>query len=344
MRSVKLMFLFVCRALGLFRLSRRLVRDRLRILCYHGFALADEARFRPKLFMSGNRFAQRLQVIRRLGLKVLPLDEAVERLYAGSLPHHAVVITVDDGFHAVSTVAAPQLREHGFPATVYVTTYYVENEAPVFRLAVQYMFWKAGPRRLTLDGLPWAADGVVDLADPAQADRALWACIRHGETQCSEAQRHDICRRLGELLGTPYDEIVRSRMLHLMTPSQLRTLAASGADVQLHTHRYRFPVDDREQAQREIADNRRALGQWIDGERRHFCYPSGLFDPRQFEWLDALGVRSSTTCLPGLNSAATPRHALRRFLDGENIHWLEFEAAVSGFSDLLRRLRPQVQD
>lgn len=339
MRDLKLVLLFVCRSLGLFRLTRWLTRDKLKILCYHGFALDDETRFRPKLFISGERFEQRLQAIRRHGLQVLPLDEAVERLYAGTLPKNALVITIDDGFHSVATVAAPKLRQHGLPATVYVTTYYVENATPIFRLVVQYMFWKTGQRQLRLAGLPWAADGLVDLGDAAQADKTLWACIRHGEANCSEAQRVELCRQLGELLGTPYETIQRARILHLMTPDEIRGLAGAGLDVQLHTHRHRFPGDDHEQALREIADNRRAIGQWVEGERRHFCYPSGLFEPRHFEWLDAMGVKSSTTCLPGLNAATTPRHGLRRFLDGENIHALEFEAALSGFSDLLRSLR-----
>lgn len=341
MRRIKLSVLFVCRAIGLFAVARLLTGDRLKILCYHGFALADEAQFRPKLFMSAGVFARRLQIVRQAGMHVLPLGEAVRRLYDGSLPRHAVAITVDDGFHAVSELAVPRLQEHGFPATVYVTTYYVENEAPVFRLLVQYMFWKAGHRRVELAGVPWAEDGVLDLADPERADEAMWACVRFGETKCSETQRQDLCRRLGDLLGLDYDQIVRSRILHLMSPAQLRALGPRGVDVQLHTHRHRFPADDRQEAVCEIEDNRRALAQWMAGERTHFCYPSGLYDPIQFEWLDSMGVESSTTCLPGLNSAATPRHGLRRFLDGENIHWLEFEAALSGFSDLLRGLRPR---
>lgn len=340
MRGLKLALLFVCRSLGLFRLTGWLTRDRLKILCYHGFELADETRFRPKLFISGGLFERRLQTIRRYGLRVLPLDEAVDRLYAGTLPPHALAITIDDGFHSVATVAMPRLRQQGFAATVYVTTYYVEHATPIFRLVVQYMLWKTPRRQLRLENVPWAADETIDLADAGSVERAMWACIRHGEANCTEDQRVDLCRRLGELLEMPYDEIVRTRILHLMSAEQLRSLRGAGLDVQLHTHRHRFPDDDREQALREIADNRRSIAQWVEGERRHFCYPSGLFDPRQFAWLDELGVKSSTTCLPGLNSATTPRHALRRFLDGENIHQLEFEAALTGFSDLLRGLRP----
>ena len=339
MRNVKLLLFRVCRALGLFHIARWITRDRLKILCYHGFALGDETLFRPKLFIEPVTFELRLATIRRYGFRVLPLDEAVERLYSGTLADNTLAITIDDGFHSVHRFAVPPLCRHGYPATVYVTSYYVEKPNPVFRLVVQYMFWKTPRHRLELVNVPWSEDWVIDLADPAQRERAIWDCINHGEHQSTEEGRLAICVGLGELLATPYDEIVSSKLFHLMTPEELGTLPSAKISVELHTHRHYFPDNDRAQAEREIADNRAALARWGFPETRHFCYPSGLWHERQWACLDSMGVRSSTTCIPGLNSTETPRHALRRFLDGENIHQLEFEAALCGFSDLLRGLR-----
>ena len=340
MRRVKLLVFLLCRMLGLFRLAHWMTRDRLKILCYHGFAQDDEVEFRPKLFIRLQTFEARLAAIRRYGVQVLPLDDAVERLYAGALPDHALVITVDDGFRSVHRFAAPALQRHGMPATVYVTSYYVEHPNPIFRLVVQYMFWKTRRQTLELKGVPWSADAVINLTDSKCKEQAVWDCIRHGEAKCTEPERCDISRQLGGLLEVPYEDIVRSRILHLMTPEELRGLAVANIDIQLHTHRHVFPTDDMVRAEKEIADNRAALRRLLgDGEFNHFCYPSGSWDKRQWEWLEAMKVKSSTTCLAGLNSRATPRHALRRFLDGENIHPLEFEAALSGFSELIR-LRP----
>ena len=344
MRRLKLLVFFLCRLAGLFRLAGWLTRDRLKILCYHGFALDDEAAFRPKLFIRPETFADRLETLHRYGMQVLPLDEAVERLYAGTLPPRALALTVDDGFHSVHRLAAPALRRHALPATVYVTTYYVEHPHPIFRLVIQYMFWKTRRTELEWKDVPWAADGVIDLRDAASREAAAWACIRHGETRCTEAERHDISRRVGGLLAVSYEDIEAARILHLMTPEELREVAASGLDIQLHTHRHVFPEDNAARAHREIADNRAALCRLLGEERefRHFCYPSGLWDECQWAWLDDMGVKSSTTCLAGLNTQASNRHALRRFLDGENIHPLEFEAALCGFAELLR-LRPKAR-
>jgi peptidoglycan/xylan/chitin deacetylase (PgdA/CDA1 family) len=331
---------FFARFAGLFGLASWLTRKRLKILCYHGFALDDEAAFRPGLFITAATFEARLEALRRYGLRVLPLDECVERLYAGTLPDHALAITVDDGFYSVRHLAAPALERRKLPATVYVTTYYVEHPNPIFRLVIQYMFWRTRCRTLSLRDVPWSIDAEVDLTDPTQRDRAAWDCIRYGEANCTEEQRCTISQRLGNLLDVPYADIEARRILNLMTAEELRELVGSGIDVQLHTHRHVFPQDDEVRAEREIADNRAALTR-IFGRRAfdHFCYPSGLWAEKQWAWLDRMGVKSSTTCLYGLNSPKSPRHALRRFLDGENIHQLEFEAYLTGFSEVSAKLR-----
>jgi peptidoglycan/xylan/chitin deacetylase (PgdA/CDA1 family) len=302
----------------------------------------DETSFRPQLFIKPARFEQRLATIRRKGFQLLPLDDGLERLYAGTLPKDALVITVDDGFHTFSRLAVPLLLRHGCPATVYVTTYYVEHANPIFRLVVQYMFWKTQLRQVRLKDVPWGGDRFISLTDRPQVERVMWDCINFGERHCTEAQRAAICERLGTLLEVPYNEIAQSKILSLMSPDELRSLASANITVELHTHRHTFPADNRVAAEREIADNRRALARWLEGDKRHFCYPSGLYDERQWSWLDGLHVKSATTCVPGLNDLNTPRYALRRFLDGENIHQLEFEAALSGFSDLARGLQAQL--
>lgn len=334
-RQAKLWTFRGARLLGLFRAARWLTRRHLKILCYHGFELDDEASFRPKLFIRPADFERRLATIARCGMRVLPLDEAVERMYAGTLPRDAVVITIDDGFCSVHEKAAPLLERYGFPATVYVTTYYVERPNPVFRLVVQYMFESTTRPLVVLRGVRWSVDRTIDLADRVERDRAAWECIRYGERQCEE-ERVAICERLGQLLGVPYDRIVASKALSLMTPGQLAALERSGIAVELHTHRHVLPATERTAAVGEIIENSMSLWRLTGRDCRHFCYPSGMFDERQWPWLDELGIRSSTTCLPGLNTARTPRHGLRRFLDGANIDQLEFEAALSGFSDIVR--------
>lgn len=337
--SIKLAVLHASKWLRLFALARYLTRHGVRILAYHGFQLRDECAFRPKLFMSAVTFAERMRTIQRLGLQVIALSELVAMLRSGNDLGARVVITIDDGFFGVYRDALPVLKRFGFPATVYVTSYYVQKGTPVFRLAVQYLFWRSRRTRLVLRDCAWAKDEEVDLSDSRQRERVMWQAIRHGESECDEPQRQQLAAQLGDLLDVSYQEVCSQRMFCLMSPRELGELRASPLDVQLHTHRHVFPADDRERAVAEVEENRSMLAPIAASALQHFCYPSGAWDPIQLPWLAATGIASATTCEAGLTFAGAQPLALSRFLDGEDVHAIEFEAELCGFLELARWMR-----
>ena len=158
---VKLAALRTLRAVGLLALCRRLTRHRLRVLAYHGFELADEAAFRPAMYMKRETFKRRLQLIERMGFHVVTLDAAVEQMQRGQLEPDQLVITCDDGWASFALLAQPELQRHGFPSTLYVTSYYVQHASPVFTMAVQYMFWKSSREVLDFQGVPWTTVGTI---------------------------------------------------------------------------------------------------------------------------------------------------------------------------------------
>lgn len=335
-RDLKIGLYRICRALGLFAVSRRLTGGQLRILCYHGVSFEDEHRYAPGLFMRPETIRARFDHLRRQGYPVLPLSEACQRLKAGTLPRAAVAITYDDGFYGNYAFHGRLHEETGLPATLYVTTYYVVKGTPIFRHAVRYMFWKSTRTEVNLEGIPGTDDGALAMADRERADAVIWALIRHAEEHLDEPGRVALSRALGERLGMDYDAMARSRRLSLMTPEEIREAADRGLDIQLHTHRHMFPSDETI-VRREIADNREVLESILGRSCDHLCYPSGVFDRDQWPWMESCGIASGTTCERGFNDAQTPLYGLKRFLDAETVQPIEFEAEVSGFAELLRR-------
>jgi hypothetical protein len=133
-----------------------------------------------------------------------------------------------------------------------------------------------------------------------------------------------------------------------MSPQEVRS-TASMLDVQLHTHRHRFPEDPL-LARAEIEENRRVLAPLVRRPLVHLCYPSGYWSEALFPVLAAAGIETATTCDGVLNAPEVHPYALRRFFDGEHVTALEFEAELSGFAELLRglagslgRVRPKVR-
>ena len=102
----------------------------------------------PELYSSPDCFRNSLEVIRRANCEVLPLGQAVDRLYHGNLPSRAVALTFDDGNLDFAIRVVPELAEIGYPATVFVSTYYSDFQRPVFNTALGYLLWKhlPGPR------------------------------------------------------------------------------------------------------------------------------------------------------------------------------------------------------
>ncbi len=328
------LLLELARVGGLGMAARARYRGQLQILCYHAFSFTDEHEFRPKLFMRPQRFAARLQWLGDRGYTFLPLEEAVARMRSGRLGARELALTIDDGFYSVYSSAAPILESYRIPATIYVTSYYVERQNPVFRVALQYMAWKSPLPQVDVSGLAGGRSSTLALRG-ANATRAIVDFFEDVERTTSEAERVAVAREFGRRCRVDYQRLVESRAFTLMNRRELGDLVARGFDIQLHTHRHTLPEDATTVA-REINDNRAVLEPIAGKALKHFCYPSGLWSQRHWPLLQALGVDTATTCDLGFNSPRTPPLALRRLLDGDDFSDAEFRAELLGVKQLAR--------
>jgi peptidoglycan/xylan/chitin deacetylase (PgdA/CDA1 family) len=342
LKQLKLLTLQAAETLALSSLLARSAwrRNRLLILCYHGVSLEDEHLWNPSLYVSPGLLRDRLSLLRRAGCTVLPLAEALRRLYEGSLPARSVALTFDDGTYDFYRQAFPILSEFQFPATLYLTTSYCEYNRPVFDLMCSYLLWRGRGRSLALPQvLP--APLHLDAAGRTQAERALKAHVRR--QSCSEPEKDALLASLAEALAIDYAELCRQRLLHLVNLAEARELAAGGIDLQLHTHNHRISLRQ-ERFTREIAQNRACIEQVSGGALRHFCYPSGYCRPEFLPWLRAAGIDSATTCEPGLATAKTDPLLLPRLVDSSALSWTEFGGWVSGVAAWLPRRPSEVNE
>ncbi len=333
LKKMKLAILKVADASGISQLALNTAwrRQKLLILCYHGISLEDEHQCDASLYMAPELLRQRFEHLRKAGAKVLPLGEAVARLYEGNLPPRSVAITFDDGFYDFKVRALPLAQEFGYPVTVYVTTYYSYFNRPVFDPALNYILWKRRGRKLMLEE---AMTEPVDLHDGSW--RTVAGNLKQYATKAgfSGQEKDDLLRRLSVALSFDYEELCRKRILHLMTPEELQQVRIAGADVQLHTHRHRMS-NSKQQFDREILENQERIQQITHERAEHFCYPSGFYIPEYLEWLQDLKVQSATTCVPGMATPKTIRLLLPRLVDTSTVTATEFGGWVSGLASLL---------
>src|SRR5437879_2162201 len=308
--------------------------QRLLILGYHGISLRDEHEWRPGLFMPPEVFAERMNGIARMGCTVLSLDEAVNRLQSGTLPAMSVVITFDDRFYNCFGCSYPILKEFGYPATVYQTTYYAGWNRPIFHLMCHYLLWKASGKTIAAHPVV-GRTGHFNLRTQDGIDAAgleIWNFARSVGLSPEERQR--LAQTLADSVGVDYQEISKRRLFNLMNKDELSQMVKSGVDIQLHTHRHRVPTS-KDFFLKELYDNREFLKQIGQPKATHFTYPSGLYRKEVFPWLSEVGVRSATTCETGLVSSQSNPMCLPRFIDTTQISNLEFEAWLCGLRELL---------
>lgn len=306
-------------------------RKRLMILCYHGISIDDEHVWNPALYVSPERFRERLTRLRDGDYHVLPLAEAVRRMHAGTLPPRAVALTFDDGTHDFAVRALPILAEFGFPATVYLTTYYCRLQRPVFDPSFMYMLWKAGVPEVEGTGL---VPGPGRVATAGYADRAAFMLrVRDyaAARGLSGEEKDSLLRVLCERTGADYNLLARQRLLHIMSPDEVAGLPRDLVDIQLHTHRHRTPREE-EPYRKEIGENRSEIAALLGGESRpeHFCYPNGYFERRFLPWLRDENVVTATTCVPGIASPADDPLLLPRLVDTMNVPTLVFDSWLAG--------------
>jgi peptidoglycan/xylan/chitin deacetylase (PgdA/CDA1 family) len=309
-------------------------RQRLLILCYHGIALEDEHLWRPALFMPAQLFEQRLAAIKHGGYCVLPLKESLERLRAGDLPPGSLALTFDDGTYDFYKQAFPLIKKHGFPVTVYQTTYYSDHQVPVFNLICSYMLWKRRGQLLDTGG-ELGLHSPLDLRTAVSRQDVVVKLLALTQN-LSSLEKNGVARRLAELLQVDYSALVAKRILQIMNPAEIRQLAGEGIDFQLHTHRHRVPRD-RDLFQNEIRQNRERLRDLTGQNPEHFCYPGGVNDPLFLPWLKEDGVVSATTCDRNFATRGHNPLLLPRLIDTSGLSQVEYESWLGGLGYFVSR-------
>ena len=313
-------------------------RRRLLILAYHGISLDDEHEWNYTQYMPAAVLRSRLEQLRSTRSNVLPLDEAIERLYRNDLPERAVAITFDDGTADFYQKAFPLLQEFAMPATLYLTNFYSQYNRPVFDIMCSYLLWKGLHAQLDLRPLTGEA-AELNLGSADEREMARVAILGFARNQRFSAEEKDtLLAQVADNIDVDYETLVARRIMQNLNTSEVTELARAGIDVQLHTHRHRTP-NDRALFIREIEDNRKSIQAMTGKVAAHFCYPSGTYDQMFLPWLKESGIVSATTCEPGFASLSADRLLLPRVLDNPLLSPIEFEGWLSGVSAALPRRR-----
>ncbi|MEZ0353696.1 polysaccharide deacetylase family protein [Mycobacterium sp. pR1184] len=312
---------------GVPALARRRHRDSLAIVMFHG---VEDQPLSPACWhvLDLAMYRRQLEYIRD-HFNVLALEEALERLAAGTLPPLALAITFDDGTRNVATHAVPVLRELGLPAAVFLATGPMDSGETLWpdRLWLAIAHTTATEVDLTALGL-----GACSLNGTARRGAVYAAAVQRCK-DLPDAQRIAVLDdAFGALGDRDSDDGGPFRMLSW---DEAREMAADGL-VRLYPHSVTHPILARcgdDKVEREIAESCAAIERETGRAPTVFAYPNGRaqdFDARARDVLRGRGVRWALSTTPGFADRRCDPMALPRLAVGSNSSFDYFRLMVCG--------------
>jgi len=231
----------ILRATGHYR--RKLVADRfpgVAVLCYHGVRRSrhENMVFRD-LHVTVDELATHCRFVRE-NCHPIALDTWIAAERGGpSLPARPVLMTFDDGYRSVFTIAKEVLEQYQIPAVVFVSSEPVPN---------RQMFWHDAVARLE------GANSVED-----------WKGRPYREWRAR-------CEAIGPARDCCDESVYAPLRIEEITALGEHQLFAIGGHTGTHAILSRATLDEQRE---EIASNRATLEEWTGREVRAFAYPNG---------------------------------------------------------------------
>lgn len=269
------------------------LRDGVLILLYH--RITDLPSDPYLLNVTPEHFAEHLAVLKDSGCVIISLHQLVQLLQAGNLPHRGVVITFDDGYVDNLYHAKPLLEKYDVPATVFVTSGYIDGQREFWWDEVERVFLQPSTLPETLElrvkgkTYEWNLGKDADYSEDAQKRDCHW----HFYQQQDPTKRHSLFREFHELLNplsmkerwSVLEEVIQwsgigsqSRSSHrMMSPEEVKILGATGL-VEVGAHTVNHPVLSSlslEEQRQEIQHSKAMLEEILGHSVFSFAYPHG---------------------------------------------------------------------
>jgi len=254
-----------------------------------------------------NLFNRQLATLKMV-FNILKLSEAIERLYAGTLPARAACITFDDGYADNCTNALPILRYHSLPATFFIATGYLNGGRMFNDTVIEAV------RRTRIDGGNFAHLGLGSYNFSSSQSRlaAITDILRKLKYLPPESRD----RTAEQLAKDLTDEPLPGDLM--MTTSQVLHLRAAGMELGAHTHQHPILASvPLEQACQEISQGKELLENMLGTRLELFAYPNGKpgidYRSEHVELVKQLGFKAAVCTAWGTSRSSLDRFQLPRY-------------------------------
>ncbi len=264
------------------------------ILMYHRIAEEDIDPW--SLRVTPQHFAEHLEILRQ-HTQPVSLKQLSQAHKEGNIPDRAVAITFDDGYANNLYQAKPILEKYEIPATVFVTTDYLEQPREFWWDELERVLLQPGqlPQQLSLTIAgkqhQWELGEASNYSESEawkNRDCQAWKsqpgsrlhfyyCVWQQLQPLSPEQRQPL---LAEIKAWANHQSSASRLTHRpLTIAELPQIEAGGI-IELGAHTISHPLLSEQSIavqQQEITQSKIALEKFLDRPVHSFAYPFGAY-------------------------------------------------------------------
>ena len=261
-------------------------------------------------FVDHELFRQQLETIAQ-AYRVMPLSAAVAALQRGALTEPTAAITFDDGFRNNFTLAFPQLQELALPASIFVSTGFVDSDQPPWFCRILRAL---GDTRVPV--LNWSRQHF-DLSSVRQKQLVAGRLMDHLKSlpQNRLEQEVDVIETLLQLEAG--QGVAPDSPFRMLSTDEIRAMAESGL-VEFGGHSVSHAILSQltgSSLRQEIEHCIAELTDMTGGVIEQFAYPNGRasdFDHRCLDVLQERGISIALTAMAGSNPRASSSLTLHR--------------------------------
>lgn len=259
---------------------------------------APEEKFHPNriLEISPDFLAASIDQIRKAGLEIVSLEEAIRRLANPNRKPFAA-FTIDDGYRDNIDHALPVFENRDCPFTVFVTAKIVEGTCELWWLALERLIAGRDQIECNLDGKAHS----FDISGVSGKHKAYAEIYKQCRAMNQQSQRQFI-RDLADKYLFDLDALCRQQA---MTWEDVRRLHAHPlATIGAHTvNHYELSYLSESEVQAEMTESRAWIADETGAQPDFFCYPYGgpeAAGTREFRIAEQAGFAAAVTTRKGM--------------------------------------------
>ncbi len=289
-------------------------------------------------YMPAQLFEAHMATLRRMGLKVMPLSDAVMQLLDGTLEERVVAITFDDGYANNATTALPILERYGLPATIFLVSGILGTARSIWASRIIRALQESKRPEITFGGETWALDG-------AKARGRASSAIQNIVKSTAGAAPDTAAEAVEIACDTEVNPDFSGTDFAIMDAAMVKSAEAGGL-IEFGAHTVSHPIlsslDDAALAA-ELGPSIEAVAALVERPSPVFAYPNGRlqdFDDRTIAILRAQGLSAAVATTEDRNRPGGDAFRLHRWGIGRNCSALRLAATLMGARSLplVRRL------